>query len=286
MIVEKTINQTKIFSNTILSIMTKKLLLLLFTVVSAVSYVNAQKVWNFSNDTSNWMTSTVGYTTNTIKDNLGIYPGVTITTPSIGGIIPSTITFSDGFVASRYFRMGQSSVFSGNKPSERYLYFATAGAGTIKIWFTSGGGGSRSIKVTDGTNEIATVSSANSTTPAILEAEYTQTSGNIFIYTSVGTGVNIYKIEITGATGTTALIGTLGVNDFKEDWSANVYSNGKEVFVTEVKSNTKIDVYNMTGALTKSVQTNTDTSFGLNAGLYIIKVKSDEGEKSVKTAVK
>ncbi len=265
--------------------MKKKLLVLMVTVLSSVTYVNAQKVWNFSDDTTTWTTSTVGYSANTVKDNLGIYPGVTITSPTIGGIIPNVLAFSDGFNASRYFRMGQASVFSGNQPSERYLYFATAGAGTIKIWFASGGGGSRSVKVTDGTNSIGEASSANSTTSAILTASYTQTTGNIYIYTSIGTGVNIYKIEITGALGTTTLMPALGTDTFKAETTSNVYSNGKQVFVSNVKSSTAIEVYSMTTALVKSLQTDSDTSFNLNSGLYIVKTKSAEGEKTVKLLV-
>lgn len=258
----------------------------MITALYSSTYVNAQKVWDFTNVTSNWPTSTAGYTTNTIKDNLGIYPGVTITSTPIGGIIPSNLTFSDGFNGLRYFRMGQASVFSGNQPTERYLYFSTAGAGTIKIWFTSGGGGNRTIKVTDGTTEIGSASSTNSTTPSILEAQYTQNSGNIYIYTSIGTGVNIYKIEITGITDTTQLIESLGINDFKTDASSTLFSNGKEVFISNVKSSTQIKVYNITGALVKSLKTETDTSFELNSGIYIVKVKSAESENSIKIAVK
>ncbi len=265
--------------------MKKTLIVLMVNVLSSVTYVNAQKVWNFSDDTTTWTTSTVGYSANTVKDNLGIYPGVTITSPTIGAIVPSTLSFSDGFNASRYFRMGQSSVFSGNQPSERYLYFDNAGAGTIKIWFASGGGGSRSIKVTDGTNQIGVASSANSTTGAILDVPYTQTSGNIYIYTSVGTGVNIYKIEITGALGTTTLIPALGTDSFKSATASNIYSNGKQVFVSNVKSNSAIDVFSITGALVKSLQTDSETSFNLDSGLYVVKVKSAEGEKTVKLLV-
>lgn len=262
--------------------MKKKLLILMIAVLSSGTYVNAQKVWNFSDDTTTWTTSTAGYTTNTVKDNLGIYPSVTIASPTIGGIIPSTLSFPGGFNATRYFRMGQASVFSGNQPTERFLYFAPTSGGTIKIWFASGGGGSRTIKVTDGANEIATASSPNSTTPAILEATYTQTSGNIFIYSSVGTGVNIYKIEITGTLGTTSLLTSLGSDDFKADSGSNVYSNGKQVFVSNVKSTTTIDIYSISGALIKSLQTDSDTSFNLNSGFYIAKVKSEEGEKTAK----
>lgn len=274
-----------IFNATFL-IMKKKLLFLMVTALYSVTYVNAQKVWDFANVTPIWPTSTAGYTTNTIKDNLGIYPGVTITATPIGGIIPSNLTFTDGFSGLRYFRMGQASVFSNNRPTERYLYFATTGAGTIKIWFASGGGGGRTIKVTDGTTEIGSASSVNSTTPSILEAQYTQTSGNIYIYTGTGTGVNIYKIEITGTTGTTQLMSSLGINDFEANSSTNIYSDGKEVFISNVTSSTKVDIYSITGALIKSLKTETNTSFALDSGIYIAKVKTSEGAKSVKIAVK
>lgn len=265
--------------------MKKGLLILIVAVLSSANHINAQKTWNFSDDTTNWTTSTVGYSTNTVKDNLGIYPGVTITSPTIGGIIPNNLSFSDGFNAARYFRMGQASVFTGNQPTERFLYFATTGAGNIKIWFTSGGGGSRSIKVTDGTNVIGEASSANSATGAILDVPYTQANGNIFIYCSVGTGVNIYKIEVTGTLGTTGLLTSLGTNDFKADEASNVFSNGKQVFVSNVKSSTAIEVYNMTGVLVKSFKVESDTSFELNTGLYVVKAKSTEGEKSAKVVV-
>lgn len=77
----------------------------------------------------------------------------------------------------------------------------------------------------------------------------------------------------------------LGVNDFHADAASNVYSNGKSVFVSNVKSDTQVDVYGISGALVKSFKTGADTSFDLNTGLYVVKSKSAEGEKTAKVLV-
>jgi hypothetical protein len=253
--------------------MKKKLLVLIVTILSSVTCVNAQKVWDFSGDTTTWPTSTVGYSTNTVKDNLGIYPGVTITSPTIGGIIAQSLTFPDSFAGARYFRMGQASVSSGEQPSERYLYFASSGAGTIKIWFASGGSGSRSIRVTDGTNLIGVASSANSTTPAILTASYTQTSGFIYIYTSIGTGVNIFKIETTGT-----------INDLlSPTWNGLAWLNGvpsatKDAIIDgtySTTSNGTISSKKLTVNLGKSLTVNSGTNITvqnelINNGSFVV----------------
>lgn len=89
----------------------------------------------------------------------------------------------------------------------------------------------------------------------------------------------ITKIEVTFA-------GPLAVDSFKADSSADVYSNGNQVFVSNVKSNTAVSVYSVTGALVKTLETSSDTSFDLNSGVWIVKAKSAEGEKSVKVLVK
>ncbi len=242
------------------------------TVLSSVTCVNAQKVWDFSGDTTTWPTSTVGYSTNTVKDKLGIYPRVTTPTPEIGGIIAQNLTFPDSFAGTRYFRMGQASVSSGEQPSERYLYFAPSGTGTIKIWFASGGSGSRSIRVTDGTNLIAVASSANSTTPAILTASYTQTSGFIYIYTSIGTGVNIFKIETTGT-----------INDLLPTWNGSAWFNGvpsatKDAIIDGTYSTTlngTISSKKLTVNLGKSLTVNSGTNITvqnevINNGSFVV----------------
>ncbi|WP_418262250.1 T9SS type A sorting domain-containing protein [Flavobacterium faecale] len=78
---------------------------------------------------------------------------------------------------------------------------------------------------------------------------------------------------------------TLGINDLSVANTANVSSNGKIVSVSNISSATTVSVYNTTGSLVKRVDTSSDTSFSLPAGVYVAKVKSSEGEKSVKLLI-
>lgn len=89
----------------------------------------------------------------------------------------------------------------------------------------------------------------------------------------------ITKIEVTFAD-------PLAVDSFKADSSADIYSNGNQIFVSNVKSNTVVSVYSVLGTLVKTVKTSSDTSFDLASGVWIVKAKSAEGEKSVKVLIK
>lgn len=261
--------------------MKRKLLILMVAVLSSATYVNAQTVWNFGNDAINWPGDLTGYTTNVVKQNLGIYPAALEST-TIGQVDLNNTTFADSFSATQRFKMGGTSTVEGNKPTVRFIYFAVASAGSVKIWFRGGNSTTtRTLSVSDGTNLLGSAASVNGAT-TILDVPYTITSGNIYIYNDLA--CNIYKIEVTGSMGTTGTI-ILGVNDFNADAASNVFSNGKEVFVSNVKSSTQIEVYSVTGALVKSLQTDADTSFSLNSGLYVVKAKSAEGSKSVKVVV-
>lgn len=57
--------------------------------------------------------------------------------------------------------------------------------------------------------------------------------------------------------------------------------NGR-VYISNVKSHTKIEVYSMTGAVVKTLSADTDLSIQINSGIYIIKVKDADGDKVVK----
>ncbi len=78
----------------------------------------------------------------------------------------------------------------------------------------------------------------------------------------------------------------LSNKNFEGDASLDIFSIKNLVHITNINSNTQIDVYSMTGALVKSVQAVSNTSFELNAGFYIVKAKSAAGEKTVKVSVK
>lgn len=74
----------------------------------------------------------------------------------------------------------------------------------------------------------------------------------------------------------------LGLNDVSSVVSTNVNAVGSKIFVSNVKSSTEVSVYGITGALVKSFKTDTDTDFDFKSGLWIVKIKTIDGEKSVK----
>jgi len=58
------------------------------------------------------------------------------------------------------------------------------------------------------------------------------------------------------------------------------------VFISNVTEETKVSVYNITGALMKSITTEQSTDFNLNSGLYICSLETAKGKKAVKFIVK
>lgn len=73
-----------------------------------------------------------------------------------------------------------------------------------------------------------------------------------------------------------------GVNGAIPTSSVDVHAYGDRVFVSNVQSDTWIDVYNLNGVLVKSLKTNTDTSFNLAKGFWIVAVYAADGRKAVK----
>ncbi|MCB8995341.1 MAG: T9SS type A sorting domain-containing protein [Bacteroidales bacterium] len=68
----------------------------------------------------------------------------------------------------------------------------------------------------------------------------------------------------------------------KKTSSVLINSWGSRIFVSNVKANTKVSIYNLTGSLVRSFETSSDTDFELNTGLWIVKVGSGEGYKTAK----
>jgi len=273
--------------------MKTKLLSLIFAMVLTSSATNAQtKIWNFTTDTANWPAG-VGMSSNeSIVDNLGLFassPDATTPITNFPTISSSNATFpQDSFVASVRLQLGGGGYTSAtgfvNMPTQRFLHFNVSGNCTVKVWFKPGSNGTaRTIYVTNGTSTLgsATSNTGTNTDYAIVTAANTTGAGKLYIYGDLAS--NIYKIEVTGATVTA---GTLSAKDFKAGSSANVFSNGKQIHISNVISNTQVDVYSMTGALVKSFRTDADTSFdSLNSGLYIVNVQSEEGRKAVKVLI-
>lgn len=261
--------------------MKTKLLSLLLTTVLFTSAMNAQTTFDFGA----WPDSP-GYYDNIVVSNLGITgppaPVSPATATPIGINESVTAVNFTGFTGTKRFKMGGNSVVTGNLPSRYFVYVAASGAGNIKVFFKGGNSSTtRTITVSDGTNIIGTAASVNGAS-TILDANYSSVNGGIlYIYNDLP--CNLYGIRITGTVGTT----TLGNDNFQPVSSLNIVAANKQVNITNVISSTEVNVYNMTGALVKTLKIDADTTFDLpNSGLYVVNVKSAEGEKSVKVAIK
>lgn len=265
--------------------MKKKLLSFVLASIAFTTISTAQtKIWDFGNDQVTWPLST-GIGTGTagiIVDNLGLFPHNTNT--NFGAVNAQNNTFSDGFIATHRFQMnGGGAAASGTfLPTLRYLFIDVDSDCVVKVWFKTGSNGAvRTIFVTDGTALIgsATTNTGSNTDTAIVTANYTGTGGRLYVYGDAAN--NLMKLEVVGANVNT----TLSVDAFAQV-TTKVHSYKNQVYVSNVLTASEVKVYNIMGALVKSFTTTTDTDFQLNqSGLYIVNVKTEEGEKSVKVAV-
>jgi hypothetical protein len=283
--------------------MKKKLLYLTSIMLFSAASINAQtKVWDFS-DVAKWSLAVVppvtdpvtpqvsNYQNNTINDNLGIFPGTGITDFAIIDANKATWAAPDAFVSTNRLKLGgPGGVNPGDPttpvfmPTQRFLYFAVAGPVTVKFWYRLSGANNRSLYVTNGVKTIGSFDgTVADTSVRILTVNYTDAAAtNLYIF-GQGNSFNFYKIEVTGALGTTP---TLATNSFQKESNVVIYANNGKINLSNIESSTKVEVYNVLGALVKSAQVEGDTSLDINSGMYIVKAKSAEGEKSVKVLVK
>lgn len=246
------------------------------------SVVHAQtKIWDFGNSSA-WPVS-AGYSSETLTDNLAMIPGSGVS--NMAAVELNSATFSaDGYTATKRFKLNGGSwdtgVSSYVMPTKRFIYFAVNGSCTVRVWFKTGGSGTRTLYVTNGSSVIGSLGSSSSSDPLILTANYTGGAGNIYI--GADQACNIYKIEVTGQLGTTTL-STLGTANSPMKSKAKVYAKGNTICIADLNSkNTNIQIYTASGSLVKTVKTSSDINFDLKSGVYIVTVKSAEGEKSVK----
>lgn len=260
--------------------MKKKLLSSLLIIVAFTTISTAQtKVWDFGNDDVTWPLSSGIGSSEIVIDNLGLFPIATNT--NFGAVTSSNTSFSDGFTAPRRFQMngGGGVTAPTYMPTQRYLYMDVSGTCTVKVWFKTGSNGStRTIYVTDGTNLIGsgTSNDGTNTDTVIITANYTGSATRLYVYGDAAN--NLYKLQVTGATVSTTLSSDL----FKNQLVANAYGADNQIHLSNITSETNVNVYSLTGQLVKSLNTTVDTNFELNKGFYIVNLESTEGKKSVK----
>ncbi|MGY8908296.1 MAG: T9SS type A sorting domain-containing protein [Flavobacteriales bacterium] len=270
--------------------MKQKLLFLTLLLVASVATTNAQtKVWDFGGDPNYTsaaqiaMWPIVAYNAaegETVKkDNLflvGDSEG-----NKFGKIENSGGKTWDAGTADEYTAVNRFKFDGGSNPDENnlnpthsHLYFNVSGPVTIKIWYRSGGSDKRELFVSDETNVIASVSKESDDAPYVLTAEYTGSGEKISIYDS--NSFNLYKIEVTGAGADVLSV------DKASLVTTNINANGQRIFVTNVDAETEINIFSITGALVKQIKTNSNTDFTMKPGLWIARIKTSKGEKSIK----
>jgi hypothetical protein len=258
--------------------MKQKLLLIILPTLLFCATIQAQKVWDFSNETIWPLTSGIPALGGAIVvDQLTLQPHTS--SDNFGEVAASAVDFGDGFVSTNRFRTNGSAGGTPELPIRRFLKFTVSGACDVKIWYVAGGTSSRTLYVSDGAtliNSVTTNTDPDPAVPGTLTASYTGSGGDIYI--SGSNNYSLYKIEVTGAT-------VLGLNKNKVV-TTNIQSAGNRIYVSDVKTAAEINIYSITGALVKSIKTNQDTDFSFKSGLWIATVKTSEGQKSVKLLVK
>lgn len=74
----------------------------------------------------------------------------------------------------------------------------------------------------------------------------------------------------------------LAVNQQQLVSLVSVLAIKNNIIISKVKSNTEVKVYSVEGKLIKAIEINADTNFNLQPGIWIVKIKDNEGEKSFK----
>ncbi len=255
--------------------MKKTLLYLILPMLFTAVNVNAQnRTWEIGTTSTDWPADLAQMATGEQVIN-----GLTVAavSASFGGmaVAPASIVFSDSYDPANEWKSNGNSSVTGVMPARRYFSFPVNGPSTIKVWFRVNGTGGRACLISDGTTLLGQMTDEDSTKPLLLTVSYTGAGGTIYVYSN--SSVNYHKIAVTTA--------PLGLDD-KSVVTTNVHAAGNRIYVSNVKSNTQVDVFSMNGSLVKSLKTENDTNFDLKTGAYIVNAKSADGEKSVKVIVK
>lgn len=253
--------------------MKQKLLLFILPVILFTATLQAQdKVWDFGNDVTNFPLDGTGFTDTQVRDGLTLVGGGS----QYARVEANASTWTDGYTSTNRLRGEGNSNVSSGLPARRYMQFPVSGPVAVKLWYRfSGTSLPRSVEVTDATGAvIMRLDSPGDTDQRYIEANYTGGAGSILVFQD-GNAVNYYKLEVSS----TLLLST------KYDISpvsTNVQAKGNRIYVSNVKTSTEIKIYSITGALIKDFKTNNNTDFDFKSGLYIVTIKTIEGQKSVK----
>lgn len=270
--------------------MKKTLLYLIFPVLFSVASVNAQTTtWTFDNTTTWPVSGIASGGPAVVIEKLGCVPHTT-STNLFAAQQTTTIGYGDGTSYTSIIKTNGSGGASNYTPTLRYFYFNIDGNATVKVWFKHGSNsttGTRTLFLSkDGSPDTPGVSTLVGSTPVEVAStgilNYTTTTGAGKYYLYGDNSLYISKIEVTGANVTTPALST---KNFQKELDITVYAKQNKIFLSNLKSKTQVNVYNVLGALVKTAQVDSDSSLDINSGVYIVNAKSADGEKSVKVIV-
>ncbi|WP_439132942.1 T9SS type A sorting domain-containing protein [Polaribacter sp.] len=271
--------------------MKKKLLLLTLTFAVFCLTQNAQtKVWDFGGD-SNY----------TSADQITMWPVVSFnaaeaTTVEKDGLFLVGDSDGDKFgqvensggktwdegTADEYKAINRFKFNGGSNPDDNnlnpthsYMYFPVSGPVSVKVWYRSGGSSERTLYISDETSVLSEVTKTDDTEAYTITADYAGTGENIKIYCS--NSFNLYKIEVTGAGAA-----TLSLTPIQETIKTKVKAYNNRIYISNVNTKTEVKIYSITGALVKTINTTRNTNIGIKNGLWVAKIKTDKGKKTLK----
>lgn len=97
-----------------------------------------------------------------------------------------------------------------------------------------------------------------------------------------GGTVRVYRMYVSNSSIKNEIEATLGIEDIKTNNSPNVKAIGNRIYLSNISEKTEVNIYSITGALVKSIETSSDTNFEFRTGVWIASLKTKQGQKSVK----
>lgn len=170
----------------------------------------------------------------------------------------------------------------------RYFTFTLTAGQTVTIYWKSNLTAAGNLTVTPASGSSLPTTLAYNATTATSEMRTSKLTADVAGNYTIGdyTGkMETYRIYDADVNAGINLTNPLSTNNFNNGASLDIFSIKNQVYVTNIVSETQVQVYSMTGALVRSVKASENAIFELSTGIYIVNAKSADGEKSVKVIV-
>jgi hypothetical protein len=177
--------------------------------------------------------------------------------------------------------------FNGTGNATRRYYSITLTAGqTVTIYWKSNLIASGNLTVTPPSGSTVATALAYPAVTNTYDFRETKLTADIAGVYTIGDYIGkmeTYRIYLANVT---AAITSLGNDNFNSITSLDIFSIKNQLYVKNINSDTVISVYNLTGALVKTISTSKDIDFQMETnGFYVVNVANADGQKSVKVSV-